>query len=210
MNKDHIEFDAVIRKVDGIDGAYVEIPFDVKAVYGKARVPVSAAFDGTPYEGSLVKMGTPCHILGIRKDIRAAIGKQPGDTVRVTLRPREKVGPQPGSEGIDRYIAEFPPDRQKRMQELRALVRRLVPDAEEAIAWGMPTFRVKKKNVFHFSAAKHHLGLYPGPDALVFVRDDIEGRYTYTKGSLHLPWDEDIPEDLIRKLLAYTIAEGIK
>ena len=93
MNKDLIEFDAVIQKVDGIDGAYVEIPFDVKAVYGKARVPVSAAFDGTPYEGSLVKMGTPCHILGIRKDIRAAIGKQPGDTVRVTLRPRENSGP---------------------------------------------------------------------------------------------------------------------
>ena len=210
MNKDLIEFDAVIQKVDGIDGAYVEIPFDVKAVYGKARVPVSAAFDGTPYEGSLVKMGTPCHILGIRKDIRAAIGKQPGDTVRVTLRPRENAGPQPGAEGIDRYIAEYPPDRQKRMQEMRALVRRLVPDAEEAIAWGMPTFRVKNKNVFHFSVAKHHLGLYPGPKALLAVKDDIDGRFTYTKGSLHLPWEGEIPEELIRKLLVYTLAEGIK
>ena len=82
------EFDAVIQKVDGIDGAYVEIPFDVKQEFGKGRVPVSAAFDGEPYDGSLVRMGTPCHILGLRKDIRKKIGKQPGDTVHVTIKER--------------------------------------------------------------------------------------------------------------------------
>jgi hypothetical protein len=79
------EFEAVIKKVPDIDGAYIEIPFDVKAEFGKGRVPVSATFDGIPYDGSLVKMGTPCHILGIRKDIRAKIGKQAGDRVKVTL-----------------------------------------------------------------------------------------------------------------------------
>ena len=88
MASDVREFDAVIRKVDGIDGAYIEIPFDVRAAYGKSRVPVRATFDGEPYDGSLVRMGTPGHILGIRKDIRAKIGKQPGDTLRVTLRER--------------------------------------------------------------------------------------------------------------------------
>lgn len=82
------EFDAVIQKVPDLDGAYVEIPFDVKAVYGKGRVPVHATFDGEPYDGSLVRMGTPCHILGIRKQIRALIGKQPGDTVHVTIEER--------------------------------------------------------------------------------------------------------------------------
>lgn len=79
------EFEAEIKKVPDIDGAYVEIPFDVKAEFGKGRVPVNATFDGEPYEGSLVKMKTPCHIIGIRKDIRAKIGKQPGDTIKVTL-----------------------------------------------------------------------------------------------------------------------------
>lgn len=88
MADDVREFDAVIRKVEDIDGAYIEIPFDVRAVYGKGRVPVHATFDGAPYDGSLVRMGTPGHILGIRKDIRAKIGKQPGDTVHVTLRER--------------------------------------------------------------------------------------------------------------------------
>lgn len=84
------EFDAVIQKVPDQDAAYVEIPFDVREVFGKGRVPVHATFDGEPYDGSVVRMGLPCHIIGVRKDIRAKIGKQPGDMVRVTLREREK------------------------------------------------------------------------------------------------------------------------
>jgi hypothetical protein len=82
------EFTAVIKKVPEIDGAYVEIPFDVKKEFGKDRVAVTATFDGVLYEGSIVKMGMPCHIIGIRKDIRATIGKQPGDSVKVTVVPR--------------------------------------------------------------------------------------------------------------------------
>ncbi|HIV91659.1 MAG TPA: DUF1905 domain-containing protein [Candidatus Eisenbergiella stercoravium] len=86
-------FDAVIQKVPDMDGAYVEIPFDVKEVFGRGRVPVHAVFDGEPYDGQLVRMGTPCHIIGIRKDIRARIGKQPGDTVHVTLSLRQTGTP---------------------------------------------------------------------------------------------------------------------
>lgn len=82
------EFDAVIIKAPDMDVAYVEIPFDVKAEFGKGRVPVRATFDGAPYDGSLVRMGTPCHVIGIRKDIRARIGKQPGDVVRVSITER--------------------------------------------------------------------------------------------------------------------------
>jgi len=79
------EFDAEIKKNPDMDAAYVEIPFDVKQAFGKARVPVNATFDGEAYDGQLVRMGTPCHIIGIRKDIRAKIGKQPGDSVHVML-----------------------------------------------------------------------------------------------------------------------------
>lgn len=83
------EFDAVIKKVPDLDGAYIDIPFDVKKEFGKGRVPVTATFDSEPYEGSLVKMSTPGHIIGIRKDIRAKIGKQAGDTIKVTIEERE-------------------------------------------------------------------------------------------------------------------------
>lgn len=82
------EFESVIKKVPDIDGAYIEIPFDVKEEFGKGRVSVTATFDGEPYEGSLVRRQTPCHIIGIKKEIRAKIGKQPGDKIKVTIQER--------------------------------------------------------------------------------------------------------------------------
>lgn len=82
-------FEAVIQKVPDIDGAYVEIPFDVKQTFGKGRVKVHVEFDDVPYDGSIVRMGTPCHIIGIRKDIRAKLQKQAGDTVLVRLWERD-------------------------------------------------------------------------------------------------------------------------
>lgn len=96
-------FDAMIKKAPDMDAAYVEIPFDVKEAYGKGRVPVHATFDGEPYDGQLVKMGTPCHVIGIRKDIRAKIGKQPGDSIYVTLTEREVKPPEYST--VEEYIS---------------------------------------------------------------------------------------------------------
>ncbi len=97
MNPKKYEFEAIIKKVDGIDGAYIEFPYDVKVEFGKGRVPVSVTFDNEPYDGSLVRMKTVNHIIGIRKDIRAKIGKQPGDKIKVSLIERdpkkEKLNP---------------------------------------------------------------------------------------------------------------------
>ncbi len=88
MYNKRYEFDAVILKVPDIDGAYIEFPYDVKEEFNKGRVKVEATFDGYPYSGSLVRMKTPGHIIGIRKDIRKAIGKQPGDVIHVTIKER--------------------------------------------------------------------------------------------------------------------------
>ncbi|MEM1318836.1 MAG: YdeI/OmpD-associated family protein [Bacteroidota bacterium] len=67
------------------NGAYIKIPFDVEAEYGKKRVKIKATFDGEPYRGLLVRMGQPEHILIIKKDIRTKIDKNFGDTITVTL-----------------------------------------------------------------------------------------------------------------------------
>ena len=91
MNENIYQFEAVIKKVSDIDGAYIEFPYDVRKVFGKGRVKVTATFDGVEYNGSLVKMGTPCHIIGIRKDIRKKIGKQPGDMIKVTIKERIQI-----------------------------------------------------------------------------------------------------------------------
>lgn len=79
------KFEALIHG-HGSGGAYIEIPFSVEQEYGaKGQLKVKATFDGAEYRGSLAKMGHPCHILLVRKDVRAKIGKNVGDTVRVTL-----------------------------------------------------------------------------------------------------------------------------
>ena len=85
---DHFEFSAIILQNENMDAAYVEVPFDIKALFGKGRLLVHATFDGIPYDGQIVKMGTPCYIIGVRKDIRKQIGKTFGDVVKVTFRER--------------------------------------------------------------------------------------------------------------------------
>ena len=79
------EFEATILKVPDIDGVYIEFPFDVKKEFGKGRVKVKATFNGVEYFGSLVRMHPPGHIIGVRKDIRKAIGKEPGDKIKVRI-----------------------------------------------------------------------------------------------------------------------------
>lgn len=95
MNTKVYKFEAVIQKVEDIDGAYVIFPYDIRKEFGKGRVKVHATFDGEPYDGSIVNMGiknpdgSVCYIIGLRKDIRKKIGKQPGDIVNVTIKERE-------------------------------------------------------------------------------------------------------------------------
>jgi hypothetical protein len=69
----------------GRGGAYVEIPFDVETAFGAKRPKVKALIGGVPYRGTLTRMGTECHILGIRKEIREQIGKTFGDEVTITV-----------------------------------------------------------------------------------------------------------------------------
>lgn len=90
------KFEAVIEPVPDKGGAFVRFPYDIRAEFGKGRVNAEITFDGEPYSGSIVNMGVKnedgsvCYIIGIRKDIRSKIGKQPGDTVFVTVTEAEQ------------------------------------------------------------------------------------------------------------------------
>lgn len=87
MNDKIYEFEAVIEAVPEKGGAYVRFPYDIRKEFGKGRVRVYVTFDGEPYHGSIVNMGVKnadgsiCYIIGIRKDIRNKIHKQPNDKV---------------------------------------------------------------------------------------------------------------------------------
>ncbi len=88
------EFDAVLHELPDSGGAYVVFPWDLKQETGKGRLKVHAAFDGVPYDGSVVNMGlkhqdgSVCYIIGVLKAIRTALGKRDGDTIHVVVTER--------------------------------------------------------------------------------------------------------------------------
>ena len=84
-NPGRIEFDGVIRTNEA-GGASVDFPYDVEKLFGvKGRIPVNVTFDGIPYRGSMVKMGSECYLLLILKEIRERLKKGEGDSLRVTV-----------------------------------------------------------------------------------------------------------------------------
>lgn len=89
------EYESLLYAAGESGGAYVVFPYDIRKEFGRGRVKVHATFDGEAYDGSIVNMGVKnedgsvCYIIGVLKSIRARIGKQPGDSVRVTVRERE-------------------------------------------------------------------------------------------------------------------------
>jgi len=77
-------FTAVIKNAGG-GGAFVEVPFDVEKEFGSKKPRVKAMIEGIPYRGTLVRMGTECHLLLILKSIREQVGKTFGDEVKITV-----------------------------------------------------------------------------------------------------------------------------
>ena len=85
------EYDTVLHEEPDSGGAWVAFPWDLRQEFGKGRVKVHVTFDGIPYDGSIVNMGVKnedgsiCYIIGMLKEIRNRLNKQPGDTVHVTV-----------------------------------------------------------------------------------------------------------------------------
>lgn len=200
------EFDAALIKNPDMNAAYIEIPFNVKERFGRSRVPVRATFDGEPYDGLLVKMGTPCHVIGVRKEIRAKIGKQPGDIVHVTV--RERAPEKPEFATVDEYIAGYNKEVRLRMETLRRIILECSPAITEKISWGMPTF-VLNGNLIHFSGQKNHIGFHPAPSAILAFQDRLSG-YPCSKGTIRLPYNKPMPYELLREITRFRVLEQTK
>ncbi|HCL4437941.1 TPA: DUF1905 domain-containing protein [Clostridium botulinum] len=83
-------FEAEIKKIEGKDATYVEIPFDVEKEFAAKRVKVLVKLENEEYRGSIVNMGLSCYIIGITKEIRNKIDRTYGDTIKVELQKDEE------------------------------------------------------------------------------------------------------------------------
>lgn len=102
---------------------------------------------------------------------------------------------------IDTYLENVTPTQKEVLQHIREVVHELIPDAEEAFAYAMPTFRYKGKNVLHFAAFKDHMSLFPTPEPIEMLKDRLE-KYKTSKGTIQFSESNPIPDDLLHDLIA--------
>ena len=103
---------------------------------------------------------------------------------------------------IPEYIAEQDPAIPPRLNTIYDTIRAAIPDAEERLSWGMPTFW-KGRNIIHFATAKKHIGLYPGPDAVEAFAESLT-EYKTSKGAIQLPNNRDLPLQLIADIARWS------
>lgn len=108
---------------------------------------------------------------------------------------------------IDDYILQFPKEIQRKLQELRQVIKESAPEAEERISYKMPTYYLRG-NLVHFAAYSGHIGFYPAPSGIEAFKDQLEGFKT-SKGAIQFPLDEDLPLGLIRKIVKFRVEENL-
>jgi uncharacterized protein YdhG (YjbR/CyaY superfamily) len=107
---------------------------------------------------------------------------------------------------IDEYIALFPDDVQKLLKTMRQVIKEAAPMASEKIAYQMPTFYLYG-NLVHFAAYKRHIGFYPTPSGIEPFMDEL-GMYTLTKGTIQFPLDQELPVDLIKRIVLLRVEQN--
>ncbi len=108
---------------------------------------------------------------------------------------------------IDEFIASYPPSTQRILKQLRTTIHRAHKGFEEAMAYGIPTFRLGGKNVVHFSGYEKHIGLYPGAAGITKFMPEFKG-YNTSKGTVQFPIEDPLPLDLITRIVRWCASEA--
>ena len=109
---------------------------------------------------------------------------------------------------IDEYIAEFPLETRRALQDVRALVKASAPGATETISYAIPTFDLNGRHLVHFAGYAKHIGFYPIPTGMQAFEDELKP-YKQGKGSVQFPLDRPMPTDLIRRIVEFRVTENM-
>jgi len=109
---------------------------------------------------------------------------------------------------FEEYFLLFPEEIQQKLEQLRGFIYTLIPDLEEYIGYQMPAFKHKEKPLIYFAGYKNHIGFYPLQDAIKHFENDFkERKYKFSKGAVQFPIEEDLPLDLIEKMMQFRVME---
>jgi uncharacterized protein YdhG (YjbR/CyaY superfamily) len=115
---------------------------------------------------------------------------------------------QAGLNSIDEYIASFPKEIRRILEDVRATIKASAPDAEERISYQIPTFTLKG-NLVHFAAYKKHIGFYPTSSGIRVFKRELS-TYDTAKGTVRFPIGKPLPLKLISKIVKFRVAENLK
>lgn len=111
---------------------------------------------------------------------------------------------------VDEYIATFPKETQKILEEVRATIKAAAPGAVEKISYQMPAFSLHG-NLVYFAGFKNHIGFFPGTFVTVLKEFSQEiSSYVEGKGTLRFPLNKPMPHALITKIVKFRVAENLK
>ena len=106
-------------------------------------------------------------------------------------------------EAIDEYINAQDEALREPLRRVREAIRAQLPEATEKISWSMPTYW-QGGNVLHFAAAKKHVSLYPGPEAVAHFADRLDASgFKHSKGTIQIPYSGELPLALIAEIAAW-------
>lgn len=108
---------------------------------------------------------------------------------------------------IDEYIAAFPKETQSRLQEIRAVVKKTYPKAEETISYAIPAFKLNNRFLIYFAGFKKHVGMYPVPTTKEFEKA-FAAYKTSGRGTIQFPLDKPVPAGLVKKIVQFRKAEN--
>lgn len=109
---------------------------------------------------------------------------------------------------MDEYISRFPKEVQDVLNSIRRVIRESAPEAQEAISYGIPTFKLNG-NLVHFAAFKNHIGFYPTPSAIEAFKTEVAS-YETSRGTIRFPMGKPVPFELIKRIVAFRVNENRK
>jgi len=110
---------------------------------------------------------------------------------------------------IDDYIAGFPKDTQKILEQIRATIKKAAPDAEETISYAIPAFTLKGQYLIYFAGYKNHIALYPAPRGYEEFKKELSV-YKGGKGTVQFPLEKPMPLNLITKIVKFRIKNNLE
>lgn len=101
---------------------------------------------------------------------------------------------------IDDYLSKVSPAQKAELGRIRAIARKLVPDAEETISYGIPALKYNNQPLMYFAAFKNHLSLFPTSGPTEAIKNKLKN-YTVSKGTIQFTLDKPLPEALIKEIV---------